>query len=164
MSVYLVKLDKEFETFLKELLTEFSAEEMWFKKFLMLDRSELVEIASEIEFDLIEKIEEFQNKKAAEHWDVYGGHSVNMEFSGSNIKAILGDEERLKKELGTYQYRESQEKLSLRIGQSFQNGIHAMIQAPTGTGKTLGYLVPSILLAKSKGEQVMISSSFCPIS
>ncbi len=66
MSVYLVKLDKEFETFLKELLTEFSAEEMWFKKFLMLDRSELVEIASEIEFDLIEKIEEFQNKKAAE--------------------------------------------------------------------------------------------------
>ena len=158
MSVYLVKLDKEFETFLKELLTEFSAEEMWFKKFLMLDRSELVEIASEIEFDLIEKIEEFQSKKAAEHWDVYGGHSVNMEFSGSNIKAILGDEERLKKELGTYQYRESQEKLSLRIGQSFQNGIHAMIQAPTGTGKTLGYLVPSILLAKSKGEQVMIST------
>jgi ATP-dependent DNA helicase DinG len=35
----------------------------------------------------------------------------------------------------------------------------AVIEAGTGTGKTIGYLVPAIVLAKSRGKKLVVSSS-----
>ena len=58
----------------------------------------------------------------------------------------------------SYNYREAQESLALRVGQSFQNGVHSLVQAPTGTGKTLGYLLPSMIFAKDKKERVLVST------
>ena len=158
VAITLVKQDRTFENFLNETLTEFAVEEMWFKRLLGLDLTEIDEIATQIDFDIFTCVEFYKNSKKKVTWSEENAGLVDLEFTGSNIKKILTDEERLKTQFGSYQYRESQEKLSLRVGQAFQNGIHAMIQAPTGTGKTLGYLLPSILLSKSKGEQVMIST------
>jgi len=47
---------------------------------------------------------------------------------------------------------------SLKVGQSLKNGIHSLIQAPTGTGKTMGYLVPSLLFAKTQQTQVLLAT------
>lgn len=160
MSSYHTQQDKEKYQFLLGLCMEFHTEEFWFKKFLQLSEDELIEIAEQIDFNLPEVYAQFLENQMKSEIPDFGSSRYDMSFSGENIKTILRDEESIKATEGLeyYKFRESQEKLSLRIGQSFTNGIHALIQAPTGTGKTLGYLLPSILLAKSKGEQVLIST------
>jgi ATP-dependent DNA helicase DinG len=72
--------------------------------------------------------------------------------------SIYRNEERLGNLFPGYKYRKAQEELSLRVGQAFNNNIHALIQAPTGTGKTLGYMIPSALMAKQNQTQVLIST------
>ncbi len=158
LATYLVKKDKEFEAFLIDVFKDFSGHEFWFKHFIQLDQAELEEIADQIDFDLGLAFDKYLNFISLEDSDGSGFDRKKLEFSGSNIRDILRDEEDLKQKLPHYSFRESQEKLSLRIGQAFGNNVHALIQAPTGTGKTLGYLLPSVLLSKSKGEQVMIST------
>lgn len=139
------------------LCNEFHTEEFWFKNFLKLTQQELLEIADQIEFDL-EGVLARRESDSMEDFSGVGSSNYPMDFSGTNIKNILQDEKNIQKRLSSYRYRESQEKLSLRVGQAFTNGIHALIQAPTGTGKTLGYLIPSILNAKANGQQVLIST------
>lgn len=159
LSVFLVKKDSEFLSYLRHVLSDFSKEEFWLANFLQLDESELISIADSIDFDLYFAYEHYNQIKKQQFLDDNDkGSPKNLEFSGKNIKSILQDEDELQHILPGYQYRKSQEMLSLRVGQAFLNGIHALIQAPTGTGKTMGYLLPSVLLAKSKKEQVMIST------
>lgn len=158
LSTYLVKKDQDFEMFLHDQFVEYTTDEFWFKRFLDLSMDELFEIAEQIDFDLELSFEKFLQKSEEKLDKHVGKASYSMEFSGKNIRTILQDETNIKERIESYTFRESQEQLSLRIGQSFQNGIHALIQAPTGTGKTLGYLLPSILLSKSRKEQVLIST------
>ena len=158
LSTYLVKRDKEFDAFLQNICQDFSAEEFWFKKFLRLEISDLLDISEQIDFDLTKTFDKYLTHVKGEDVEYTENKKYGVEFSGANIKTILQDEEYLSERLSGYQFRESQEQLSLRVGQAFQNGVHALVQAPTGTGKTLGYLLPSVLLSKSKGEQVVIST------
>ena len=158
LSTYAVKHDKEFELFLKNLFSDFSTGEFWFKKFIDLDRSELTDIASQIDFDLESTFKKYTSKISEQYKESSDLEKLPLDFNGENIKNILRNEERMTQNLEAYKFRESQEQLSLRVGQAFGNNIHALIQAPTGTGKTLGYLLPSVLLAKSKGEQVLVST------
>jgi len=158
LSTYIVKHDVEFEAFLMGMFLDFSTNELWFKKFLQLSKIQLEEIADQIDFDLLASFDKFKNSTLEKSGEEVSQKKYGLDFSGKNITEILRDEENLKNNLPTYKYRDSQEKLSLRVGQAFQNGIHALVQAPTGTGKTLGYLLPSVLLAKSKKEQIVIST------
>jgi len=152
--------DPERYQFMLGLCMEFNTEEFWFKKFLQLSQDELFEIAEQVSFDLDKSYSNYLERLNEDKVDESTPSRYSLNFSGKNIKEILRDEDEIKKTKGLeyYSFRESQEQLSLRIGQAFTNGIHALIQAPTGTGKTLGYLLPSILLSKSKGEQVLIST------
>lgn len=159
LSSKLVHRDKELKKVLNNILFDFSQEEFWAKNFLKLTEDELDEVADGINFDLDVALENYLGLKGEEKAEKREACDEKaLDFSGQNIKMILRNEELLKTCLPGYKYRASQEQLSLRVGQSFQNNIHAIIQAPTGTGKTLGYLLPAVLLAKSKGEQVMIST------
>ena len=158
VATMLAKKDIEFEAFLIETFKNFSGDEFWFKNFIHLELHELHEIDDQIDFDLEQAFETYKNSLGEDDFDGSKYKRKKLDFTGPNIKEILRDEKDLKEKLTHYTFRESQEKLSLRIGQAFTNNIHALIQAPTGTGKTLGYLLPSILLSKSKGEQVMVST------
>jgi ATP-dependent DNA helicase DinG len=44
--------------------------------------------------------------------------------------------------------RPGQQAMAVAIADSLRNGRHAIIQAGTGTGKTMGYLVPAVLAGK----------------
>ncbi|MAX65521.1 MAG: hypothetical protein CME66_01150 [Halobacteriovoraceae bacterium] len=158
LATYLVKMDKEFEAFLNLQLENFTSQEFWFKQFLQLDQSELIEIAQQINFDVEEAYLYYREKHLEREISPYSSNTSSWEFSGEKIKKILRDETHIQNELQAYKYRKSQEELALRVGQSFANGVHALIQAPTGTGKTLGYLLPAVLLAKGQQQQVMIST------
>lgn len=85
-------------------------------------------------------------------------HSFDLEFSGENIQKIYQNSAAMKERFEGYQYRQAQEKLSLRVGQALKNNVHALVQAPTGTGKTLGYLLPSALYALENEQQVLVAT------
>lgn len=158
LAVYITHFDRELRLFMQDQLDRFRKEEFWFKSFYQLEKDELIEIAEQIEFDLDETLEKYKASLNTPEEFHASSDSFNLEFSGENIKFILQSEEQVKHKLPYYTYRPSQEQLALRVGQSFKNDIHALIQAPTGTGKTLGYLLPSILKAKDSKEQVLIST------
>lgn len=64
------------------------------------------------------------------------------------------------KELGDkYEYREEQIKVLTSVVKSFNNDRISIIEAGTGTGKTLSYLIPSILWALENEERVVISTN-----
>lgn len=157
LATYITQKDSEFNFFLKDKMSDFNSEDFWFKKFFNLESEDLLTIAEQIEYDLIESYEAYKGIKSFED-ESYDYDPVAKEFSGENIQSILTNEERLKTFFPAYKYRDSQKTMSLRVGQSFKNRIHSIIQAPTGTGKTLGYLLPSALLAKSKDEPVLVST------
>lgn len=158
MATWKLKEDINYNHFIMGLMQEFSRDEFWFKEFVALEKEELLEIANAIDFDLEANYEKYLQSIERESLPDNGEENFSLDFDGKNIQDILKDEKTIKEKIPSYTYRESQEKLSMRVGQAFKNGIHALIQAPTGTGKTLGYLLPSVLLAKSKGEQVIIST------
>ncbi|MBC75349.1 MAG: hypothetical protein CME64_04970 [Halobacteriovoraceae bacterium] len=157
---WLVHQDQEFYQFLRGIFSEFGKQDFWFKDFLELEIEELIEIADQIEFELEVTAMAYSEKKYAEQEQVFeeSSNKRDLNFSGQNIQTILRDEEGLSEHFPGYKYRQAQEEMSLKVGQAFNNNIHALIQAPTGTGKTMGYLLPSTLLTKGKGEQVLIST------
>lgn len=157
LATYASHKDQEISFFLKDKMSEFNGEDFWFKKFFNLEPDELVEIAEQIEFDVINSFQVWKNKNEFEE-DRFDYDPIDIEFSGENIQKILSDQDRLQGFFPSYKFRESQKNMSLRVGQSFKNKIHSIIQAPTGTGKTLGYLLPSALLAKAKESTVLIST------
>lgn len=159
VSSYLARKDMDFFMFLRQVCSDFDGEDFWFKRFLDLDESELFEIAEQIEFDLDGVCNAYvEKKRELSSGNEETGARRDLVFSGKNIQTILRDEDSLGEHIPGYKFRPAQEEMSLRVGQAFKNNIHSIIQAPTGTGKTMGYLLPSSLLAKSQDEPVLIST------
>ncbi|QSR86211.1 DEAD/DEAH box helicase family protein [Candidatus Methylacidiphilum infernorum] len=57
-----------------------------------------------------------------------------------------------------YEYRPQQEKMAEEIYRSLEKKEHLIIEAPTGTGKSLAYLVPSLLYCKQFSQRGVIST------
>ncbi|WP_203566963.1 ATP-dependent DNA helicase [Aestuariimicrobium ganziense] len=45
------------------------------------------------------------------------------------------------------------------VAEAFTTGVHTLIQAGTGTGKSLGYLAPALVHCASSGERVVIATA-----
>ncbi|MCP4911626.1 MAG: hypothetical protein GY909_00795 [Oligoflexia bacterium] len=132
----------------------------WFYRFFNLYEDELFEIAEQIDFDLEKHINQaiaFENAETGEVIENYT-QEFDLSFSGKNIQAILGNEEKVKEKFPHYRYRKSQVDLSLRVGQCFKNNVHGLVQAPTGTGKTLGYLLPASMFCLEEKKQVLVAT------
>lgn len=159
VATFVTKQDKEFTAFVHQLFMDFDAKDFWYKNFFALDEEDLLEIADQIDFNLEECAENYIQKwnKNLDFIENLN-KDVSIDFSGKAIQDIYRNENRLSELFPGYKYRKAQEDLSLRVGQAFKNNIHALIQAPTGTGKTLGYMIPSALMAKQNQTQVLIST------
>ena len=57
------------------------------------------------------------------------------------------------------QPREGQVRMAQAIGEAFDSGTHVVIQAGTGTGKSLGYLVPAARISREKGPVVIATAT-----
>jgi ATP-dependent DNA helicase DinG len=160
MATYLTHQDMELKLFVKNQLSDFYPDEFWYRNFFNLSQEQLLEIAEQIDFDLKALSEAYIEKTFAQDFTQFQKEAEpqNLEFSGERIKQILSDENRIRKFVPNYSFRPAQETLALKAGQSFKNGIHSLIQAPTGTGKTIGYLIPSFLFAMEKKEPVLVST------
>lgn len=64
----------------------------------------------------------------------------------------------LKKYVSDYRPREAQLKMSMAVCDAFNNDEYLLAEAGTGTGKTIAYLMPSVLLSLNSGRPVIIST------
>ena len=57
-----------------------------------------------------------------------------------------------------YEYRPGQIEMAEAVLRAFEEQQHLVVEAGTGTGKTLAYLVPAIAAATARGQRVVIST------
>lgn len=57
-----------------------------------------------------------------------------------------------------YEYREGQVKMANAIADAFAQKRHLIVEAGTGTGKTLAYLIPAIATALKEKKRIIIST------
>lgn len=57
-----------------------------------------------------------------------------------------------------YEYRPQQLQMLAAVSRSFNRGEHLLVEAGTGTGKSLGYLIPAIFWSVQNGEKVVVST------
>lgn len=159
LSVYGIKKDAALNFLYKDVLHKHLPADYWYLKFFDLEEEDLIDIANQIEFDLESHFIKFHEERIdKEIEDSQNVLSPPLDFSGENIEHIFKDENEIKIVYENYKFRPAQLELSKKVGQSFKNNIHSLIQAPTGTGKTLGYLVPSALFSKATGERVLVAT------
>lgn len=58
-----------------------------------------------------------------------------------------------------YEYRPQQVKVLQAVASAFNESQHLLVEAGTGTGKSLAYLLPAIYFAIQNGERVVISTN-----
>lgn len=151
--------DREWRLKLTEVFRDLP-DEFWFKHFFQLRIEELSELADVCELDLEEAIATWQRADRPEvaGRDYPDASLMPRQFTGEVVKRFLEDESTRKLYAPGYRFRKAQMDMAFRVGQAFKNGIHALIQAPTGTGKTLGYLLPSALFSLESRQQVLITT------
>lgn len=84
-------------------------------------------------------------------------YNNNTSF-GDYLDDIYEYKGKLEQELPSYEKRDGQRDMSEDIYDVFQVKNHALIEAETGTGKTLAYLLPAIYEATHKNERIVIST------
>jgi predicted DnaQ family exonuclease/DinG family helicase len=57
-----------------------------------------------------------------------------------------------------YEHRESQTQMLLAVAQTMRRGGRLVVEAGTGTGKSLAYLLPAVARAVRRGERVVVST------
>ncbi|MFD6142654.1 ATP-dependent DNA helicase [Promicromonospora sp. NPDC060271] len=55
--------------------------------------------------------------------------------------------------------RDGQHRMAVAVGEAIEKGEHLLVQAGTGTGKSLGYLVPAVRHAVAADSKVIISTA-----
>ena len=74
------------------------------------------------------------------------------------MEEIFGRDGLIAREHPDYEYRPGQIQMAEAVLRAFEEKHHLIVEAGTGTGKTLAYLVPAIAAAVAKGERVVIST------
>ena len=58
-----------------------------------------------------------------------------------------------------FEHRPEQEEMTVAVAEAFNDGDHVLIEAGTGTGKSIGYLLPAAFWAVENGRRVVISTN-----
>ena len=72
---------------------------------------------------------------------------------------ILGSEGVISRALENYESRPQQLKMSEAICESIESEKHLIVEAGTGVGKSLAYLVPFIIYATENDKKVIVSTN-----
>jgi ATP-dependent DNA helicase DinG len=78
-----------------------------------------------------------------------------------NLKRVenyLGEEGILSTRLEGFEFRPQQVDMAAAVAEAFGNSKHLIVEAGTGTGKSLAYLIPAILWAVENNKKVVIST------
>lgn len=81
--------------------------------------------------------------------------AVLADLAATDLAALFGPAGALAGELGGYELRQSQLDMAEAVKRAILSRQHALIEAPTGTGKSIAYLIPAIL----SGQTVVVSTA-----
>ncbi len=79
-------------------------------------------------------------------------------LSIEELESVFDKSGRLAKLFKSFEYREPQKKMLRLVADSFNGSTHAVVEAGTGTGKTLAYAVPAVYWALQNKMPVVIST------
>lgn len=74
------------------------------------------------------------------------------------MEEIFGRDGLISRSHPDYEFRPGQIQMAEAVLRAFEDRRHLLVEAGTGTGKTLAYLVPAIAAATARGERVIIST------
>lgn len=74
------------------------------------------------------------------------------------LEDFWGPGGRLARALEGYAPRAGQEEMATRVATALDQGQWLLVEAPTGVGKSLGYLVPAVLTALRHGKRVVVAT------
>lgn len=91
----------------------------------------------------------------------------NREGSAEHVRGDLVDVSRdilsptgaVAKLLPGYEHREGQVQMAVEVARALRDEQFLLVEAGTGVGKSLAYLVPAILWAREQGEPVVVSTN-----
>lgn len=86
------------------------------------------------------------------------GNVTISESYGDYLDNIYESQGTLNIHMPNYEKRDGQRDMSETIFDAFQRNTHALIEAETGTGKTLAYLIPAIYEAVKNEQRIVIST------
>jgi predicted DnaQ family exonuclease/DinG family helicase len=75
-----------------------------------------------------------------------------------SVAALLGPDGPLAATLPGYEYREAQVEMARAVAQSLDRGGRLMVEAGTGVGKSLAYLLPLALHAQRTGKRAVVAT------
>jgi ATP-dependent DNA helicase DinG len=76
----------------------------------------------------------------------------------ADIKTYFDTGGVLSQKLGSFEFRPQQLEMAEAVSASLEEGHHLMVEAGTGTGKSLAYLIPAVLWAIKNETRVIIST------
>lgn len=76
-----------------------------------------------------------------------------------DVTRIFSADGALSEGMPTFEYRTEQQQMAEAIATALSEAQHLMVEAGTGTGKSIAYLIPAILWALRSGERVLISTN-----
>lgn len=74
------------------------------------------------------------------------------------IQKIFGEEGLISRNHEQYEYRPGQIEMAEAVSRAFEEKKHLIVEAGTGTGKTLAYLIPAIAAALGNKKRIIIST------
>jgi ATP-dependent DNA helicase DinG len=75
------------------------------------------------------------------------------------LAALLEPGGPLSQQFPGYEFRPQQVQMLRAVSQSLNEGSHALVEAGTGTGKSLAYLLPAVHWAYTNGQRVVVSTN-----
>jgi DNA polymerase-3 subunit epsilon/ATP-dependent DNA helicase DinG len=87
------------------------------------------------------------------------GYDGRYPVDHTEIEAILKPGGAMSQAFEQYEHRPQQVEMARAVASAFNKGHHLMVEAGTGTGKSIGYLLPAILYALRTGERVVVSTN-----
>ncbi len=90
--------------------------------------------------------------------DAFARRSLHA-LAPENIAAILDKEGTVARVLPGFEERPEQLRMAFLVAEAFNHSRLALVEAGTGTGKSLAYLVPAILWNEANRERVVVSTN-----
>ena len=75
------------------------------------------------------------------------------------VTALLGEDGPLSKAFAGYEQRPQQVEMAQAVTRALNDGHHLMVEAGTGVGKSVAYLLPAMLFALENGSRVVVSTN-----
>ncbi|WJQ84090.1 ATP-dependent DNA helicase DinG [Brevibacillus brevis] len=75
------------------------------------------------------------------------------------LEDVLGENGYMQAKMSGYQRRDAQEAMMHAVYEAMEDGTHLLVEAGTGTGKSLAYLLPGIIWAHHNQQQLVVSTN-----